>query len=182
MSNYNMDVFVEQLVKKKISTKDILIYVGIFLAGTVIIFAGIFLLLPLTGQFAISFFVLVGTIFGAYYLLSRRNLEYEYAVTNGDVSVDKIINRKSRKRLTSFDAKTIEEMGKYAENAEKLKNRRVDKRIFASAYEDGRDSIYVIAQSKKTGLTLIVFNPDERVLDAIKPYVQRYLRNEFFGR
>lgn len=177
-----MDVFVEHMVKKKMSTKDILIFVGIVLAGTLLIFISVVFLLPLTGQFAIPFFILVGTIAGAYFLLGTRNLEYEYSVTNGDVSIDKIINRKSRKRMTSFECKNIEEIGKYAQNAEKLRNRRVDKRIFASSYDDGRDSMYVITQSKKTGLTLVVFDPDERVLDAIKPFMPRFLKNEYFGR
>lgn len=181
MSNYNMDVFVEYMVKKKMSTKDILIYLGALLGVLVLTMVSILFVLPLAG-ISIPFFILVGSIAGAYFLVGTRNLEYEYSVTNGDVSVDKIINRKSRKRLTSFDSKGIEEMGKYAPNAEKLKSRRVDKRILAGTYEDGRDSIYVIAQSKKTGLTLMVFDPDDRVLDAMKPFVPRHIRQEFYGR
>ena len=112
----------------------------------------------------------------------RAALEFEYSITNGDIAVDKIINRRSRKRLTSFDAKAIEEMGKYTENAQKLKGKRVDKTIFAAETDDGKDAWYIIAKSRKTGLTLLVFSPDERCIDAIKPFMDRRLKFEIFGR
>ena len=91
-------------------------------------------------------------------------------------------DRRSRKRLTSFDAKAIEEMGKYTENAQKLKGKRVDKTIFAAETDDGKDAWYIIAKSRKTGLTLLVFSPDERCIDAIKPFMDRRLKFEIFGR
>ena len=174
--NYQ-DVFVECMVKKRMSGKDYLIFLGIGLAGAALIFAGIIGFL-LTGVLSIAFFAFVGVIAGAYYLFSRRNIEFEYAVTNGDVSIDKIVSRRSRKRLTSFDSKDVEEFGDYAPKAEALKSRRVDKVIFASAYDDGHESKYVIAKSKKTGMTLIVFDPDERTVDAIKPFLPRQIRIE----
>ncbi len=173
------DVFVEYMVKKKIGAKDMLIAVGATFGGLILIFIGLILarFLPM-----LPFLVLCGSIYGVYKVISMRNLEFEYSVTNGDITVDKIMNRKSRKRLTSFDAKAIEEMGKYTENAQRLKNRRVDKTIFASEYDDGRDAWYIIAKSRKTGTTLLVFSPDERCIEAIKPFMDRRLRFEIFGR
>ena len=173
------DVFVEYMVKKKMSAKDILVAVGASIAGAIVIFIGLFFF---TVMPMIPFLVFCGAIYGVYKLISMRNLEFEYSITNGDISVDKIMNRRSRKRLTSFDAKAIEEMGKYTENAAKLKNRRVDKTIIASEYDDGRDAWYIIAKSRKTGLTLLVFSPDERCIEAIKPFMDRRLRFEIFGR
>lgn len=172
--NYQ-DTFVECMIKRRPCSKDYLIYMGIGLLGAAIVLLGVLGFL-LTGVMSIAFFALVGAIAGVYYLFTRRNLEFEYAVTNGDVSVDKIVNRRSRKRLTSFDSKDIEEMGEYAPNAAALKTKRVDKVINASKYDDGRDATYVIAKSKKTGLTLIMFSPDERTTEAMKPYLPRQIR------
>lgn len=173
------DVFVEYMVKKKLSGKDILICLGASVGGAVLAFLGLMLtpILPM-----LPFLVICGVIYGLYWVISSRSVEYEYSITNGDISVDKITNRRSRKRLTSFDAKAIEEMGKYTENAQKLRNKRVDKTIFASEMEDGKDAWYVIAKSRKTGLTLLVFSPDERCIDAIKPFMDRRLKFEIFGR
>lgn len=173
------DVFVEHMVKKKIGVKDMLIVLGVSLLGALLIFASILFMSIMP---TIPFLVVCGVIYGAYKLISMRSLEYEYSITNGDISVDKIMNRKSRKRLTSFDAKSIEEMGKYTENAEKLKNKRLDKTIFACESDDGKDAWYVIAKSRKTGLTLLVFSPDDRCIDAIKPFMDRRLKFEIFGR
>ena len=47
-------------------------------------------------------------------------------------------------------------MGKYGECAE-VKGKRVDKTIFAAETDDGKDAWYIIAKSRKTGLTLLVF-------------------------
>lgn len=173
------DVFVEYMVKKKISAKDIAICLGASVLGVILVFIGLLLagFVPM-----IPFLVLCGVIYGLYWVISSRNIEFEYSITNGDISVDKIMGRKTRKRLTSFDAKAIEEMGKYAENEQKLRNKRVDKTIFAAETDDGKDAWYVIAKSRKTGLTLLVFSPNERCIEAIKPFMDRRLKFEIFGR
>jgi len=173
------DIFVEYMVKKKMGAKDIAISIGVSMLGALLIFVSI-LLAGVTPM--IPFIVICGVIYGVYWVISSRSVEFEYSVTNGDISIDKIINRKSRKRLTSFDAKAIEEMGKYTENEKKLRSRRVDKTIFASDTDEGKDAWYVIAKSRKTGLTLLVFSPDERCIEAIKPFMDRRLRFEIFGR
>ena len=177
-----MDVFVEYMIKKKLSAKDVAMMLGAVVLGCLLV-VGSFLL---TGIFGVPpmvpFFVLCGVIYGIYWVITSRSIEFEYSVTNGDISIDMILNRKSRKRLTSFDAKAIEEMGKYTENAQRLKERRVDKVIFASETDDGKDAWYVIAKSRKTGLTLLIFSPNEKCIEAIKPFMDRRLRLEIFGR
>ena len=102
-----MDVFVEQIVKKKASGMDYLIYLGVIIAAIILITLSM-LFIP-----ALTIMVLAGAIFGAYYLITMRDLEFEYSFTNGDLTVDKIMHRRSRKRLISFDVHTVEEMGKY---------------------------------------------------------------------
>ena len=173
------DIFVEYMVKKKIGPKDILICLGASVLGAVLLFVGLMLtpILPM-----IPFLVLCGVIYGLYWVISSRSVEFEYSITNGDIAVDKITNRRSRKRLTSFDAKAIEEMGKYTENAQKLRGKRVDKTFFATETDEAKDAWYVIAKSRKTGLTLLVFSPVERCIDAIKPFMDRRLKFEIFGR
>ena len=54
----------------------------------------------------LTMLVALGAGFGGYKLLTMRLLEYEYSLTNGFVAVDKIMNRSSRKRMTSFECST----------------------------------------------------------------------------
>lgn len=168
-----MDIFVEQIVKKKLSGKDYLIAVAVTVVGLALIVLSF--LIP-----AISIFVIAGVIFGAYYLISSRNLEFEYAVTNGDITVDKIICRRKRKRVVSVDAHDIEEIGKF--NPELLKSKSNFKPLFAAETDSGEGSWYFCAHSAKQGSVLVVFDPDEKTLSAIKPFIPRQVAFVAFGR
>ena len=104
------DVFIERMVKKKFDTKDILIIVGIVLA--VMVLMPILLLLSMQyGLFMIGLLAAAGLVFGGYKLLTMRMLEYEYSLTNGYISIDKIMNRSSRKRMTAFECSSAEHIG-----------------------------------------------------------------------
>ncbi|WP_099205992.1 DUF6106 family protein [Scatolibacter rhodanostii] len=172
------DVFIERMVKKRTGGKDIAIFVLIFLAVIALGFATL-LFLP---NPSIVFFVVIAASYGGYKLISMRNLEYEYSLTNGYVSVDKIMNRASRKRLTTFECKDIEDMGEYEKNKARLENRQVQTKLFVSEYSDGQGAWYVIVNTKKTGKTLLIFSPDEDLLEAVKKFMPTHLRFELFGR
>lgn len=167
------DVFAEQMIKKPLTWKDILLFLGYTLVGGAIIFYVNYSFGPVA-----SFFLIAGLFVGLYYIYSWKNLEFEYSITNGEVTIDKIMDKKSRKRLTSFDCSNVEEYGVYAKEAQRLKNRTFDTKIFASFYEDGRNSMYIVAKSKKTGFTLIVFNPNERIDKAIIEFLPKHLKHE----
>lgn len=176
------DVFIERMIKKKFETMDMLILLGIVVAMIVVVFIGFivgFFIFPFP---MLAFLVALGAGFGGYKLLTMRLLEYEYSLTNGFVAVDKIMNRSTRKRMTSFECSSAEDIGEYQKNEARLKNQSFDARVFATQYSDHRDSWYMIVRSGKTGKTLVVFDPDEEFLDAVKKYIPRPLKFEKFGR
>ena len=169
-----MDVFIEQIIKKRFGPKDYLTVTASILGGL----AAILLSWIFVASFASIVFIAVCV--GEYYLISSRNLEFEYSVTNGDISMDKIINRRSRKRMISIDAHDIETMGKY--NSEEHRQKSYDARIFVSENDDGRDAWYFTGHHQKKGNVLVVFNPEEKVLLAIKPFLSRQVSLNAFGR
>ena len=173
------DTFVEQIVKKKLNGKDYMIMLGLSLAAAVVLFLAVAFLGSYIG-IPMLIMLAVGIFYGYYKLITMRNLEFEYSFTNGDLTIDKIINRQRRKRLTSFDVTTVEEMGKY--DAAKLEHRNFDKRMFVGTDESGKNCWYVACRGPKTGHLLLVFEPEERVLEAMKPYLQRQVRVDAFGR
>ncbi len=176
------DVFIERMIKKKFESTDMLILVGIILGIIVAVLIGFvvgFLIVPFP---MLTMLVALGAGFGGYKLMTMRLLEYEYSLTNGYVAVDKIMNRSSRKRMTAFECSTAEDIGEYVQNEARLKNQSFDARIFATEYSDHRDAWYMIVRSPKTGKTLVVFNPDEEMLEAIKKFIPRPLKFEKFGR
>lgn len=179
--NYEKDVFIECMVKRKFSYKDWLIWIGIVIGGSALVYLG-FYLGQLTMLLAAPFFIIVGVIAGAYYLFTRRNVEFEYAVTNGDVSVDKIINKRSRKRLASFDCKDVMEYGEFDFSNGKLKNAGVEKSVVASVNENGAGSKYLITKTKKGQNILLLFDPDERTEEAMRPFMPQHIRAEMMKR
>lgn len=169
-----MDFFVEQLVKKKKSAGQILAIVGTVLLALVLLAISI-LLIQFTG--AISMLIVVGVFYGAWYLLTAQNIEYEYCVTNGDIDIDRIVAQRKRKRIVSVSGKKIESAGRYV--PEKWVGRPMDRTVIA-APSDREDNLYYFTyHSKKRGHTLVVFQPDERVKNSLYEGLPKLVQLDF---
>lgn len=160
-----MDIFVEQIVKKKFGGKDYAIVALTVFLGLVILFICMAFFPPAL------FLALVGVCAAAYFIITSRNLEFEYSVTNGDLTIDKIVNRRKRKRVVSLDLHNVEEMGKYSAEAHRSKS--YAKRYMTAQTDDGRGGWYLCARQPQTGNVLVVFDPEEKVLNAVKPFLPR---------
>ena len=168
-----MDIFTEQLIQKKMGPKDYAIIATTILGGIILVVVS--MLVPM-----ISFLVLIGVCFGAYYLITSRSVEFEYSVTNGSITIDKVISKRKRKRVLSVEAHDIEDMGRF--KPETARSKSGFKPVFASEYDDGRDAWYFCAHTAKDGNVLVVFDPDEKVLGAIKTFMPRQVAFVVFGR
>lgn len=168
-----MDIFVEQLVKKEKKLRDRLITVCIILCVVLLPFACIALAFITNIYYFImvAFFVLIAAVYGAWYFITAQNIEYEYSVTNNNLTVDKVIAKRKRKRIVSFDIKKIEEMGRFDDKD--YEKRKYDKLLFASATDFGEDVYAAAFYIEKYGKCLLLFSPNEKVLEAMRPYLKR---------
>ena len=73
-----MDMFIEKIVRKRKSIVDML-YILLIIVAVIILG---YLLAIFVPQF--STILIVGLLYLAYILISKLNIEYEYALTNGD--------------------------------------------------------------------------------------------------
>lgn len=164
-----MDVFIEHLVKKRPTTGDRLKIVGLCLAAVLLILL-LFILSGLLRPLAMFVLLLVaGVIYGWWKLLNSFRVEYEYALTNGEMDVDKIIAQSRRKRLVTVNLRNIELMapvhgGKSAEYG----SARVAQTIDASVSPNDADAWFILFQKENSGLTRLVFTPDERIIEGAK--------------
>lgn len=124
------------------------------------------------------FVALIGEVFGAYKLSSKFNIEYEYALTNGYFDVDKIIAKSKRQRVLSTTCREFESFGRY--DAKDHANKNYKTRIIACT-ENADGQWYAAVNTKDTGYTLVVFTPNERVINALKKYVPRQVAGNAFG-
>ena len=163
-----MDTFVEQIVVKKKTGKEIAIITGILLAA-VIVAVVLFILL-----FVSSFLLDILLCYGAWWLITSQNVEYEYSLTNGDIDIDQITARRKRKRVVSVAGSKVESAGIYDPAA--FVGRKFDRMVMAapSPYDEG--VWYFTYRSKKNGSTLVLFQPDERVLSAFQESLPKLLQ------
>lgn len=103
-----MDVFMEYMVKKQKDGKDMAVIGGIVALGLFITLAVFYLILYFGAQgvsfaFSLGFILVVFMWYGAWVLITRRNIEWEYILTNSALDIDKIMAKKGRKRVLSVD-------------------------------------------------------------------------------
>ena len=152
-----MDSFFEQIVKKKKGAAEWAIIVSVIVAAAVL------LLLALRFLGSLIIIAAVGILYGAWWLATTQNVEFEYCVTNGDIDVDKIIARRKRVRLVSVAGRKIRALAPYDPQKPLGKFQRTVM-VAPSLNEDGL--WYFTYHSKKNGDTLVIFMPDDRVLSA----------------
>lgn len=163
-----MDIFVEKIVAKKKDTMDRLFVFGSILLGIVVVFALPFI--PLVNNFTMLFVVAVA--FGAYWLITSRNIEYEYIVTNGELDVDMIVSRRKRKRIFSAHSRDFNVVAKVNSPQYEQEGKGVGKRINAVSSVDSPE-VYFTTLNYKGEKTILFFEPDKRMLDAFKTYIPR---------
>ncbi len=173
-----MDTITEQIVERKKSTVDYITMVLISL-GFLLVFVFLFVL---ARRYAVLFNILFFVVFGIGYLLWKLlmsfNVEYEYSVINGEIDIDKIISKRKRKRIVSFSAKNIETFKKYTGNNGQKNFRKV---IFAGSDPKSPNLWCCAFKDRAFGNTLLIFEPNEKVLQAIKPYLPRLVASDAFG-
>lgn len=163
-----MDTFVEQIIYRK-KTKTQVALAALIMALTSILVVMLFLFLR-----SLAFVLMLPLGWLMWWLLSGMNIEYEYCITNGDIDVDRIVARRKRERVVSVALKKVESAGRY--EPEKWQGRQVDRLVFAAPSEKEEDLYYFSYRSKKRGYTLVVFQPNERVMEAFVKSLPRLIQ------
>ena len=157
----------EQLVKRPMTTHD-RTKKALIMTGSVIIAVVIFAVLGVfvTNWFALEIgaLLLVGLVWGGWLLAGRLNVEYEYIIVGGEMSVDKIFNKKSRKTLCSLQLRTAEGF---------FKGERTPDDAFVIDVCGSGEKYTIEYSDPDRGHTALIFTPDERTLELLKPYLPR---------
>lgn len=166
-----MDVFNEHMVRRRISAAQVVL-MSLIILGAVIIGAVAFLFVPTVGAF-----IVVGMGYLAYWLLSRFFIEYEYIVTNGIMDVDRITSRKRRKRVIICDCRDCEiiapvPLGPGDQHIREYETPSVNHKVDCSSGVKER-AYFLLFTHKKHGKTRLIFDPNEKMLNAFKLYIPR---------
>ena len=161
-------MYAEYLVKRKKNIFDFIITFLIIFAGitaTLSLFG--FLFLQLYGMFAFLGIALVWYI--VYLVISSRNIEYEYCITDGILDIDMITAKRKRKTLASIIVSQAEIIAPASiEYVEQFNKTGVVSKIDASMKNSKIMDYFIIFINKNGQVTRLVFTPDEGVLNMIK--------------
>lgn len=172
------DVFIEYLVKRRNTPRTTLAKAGI-VAAAILVSGACFTFSGMLGAFSmIGILLAAGAIYGGYYLITSMDMEFEYAVTNGEMDIDRIIAQRKRRRLISVNCRQVEAFGRY--HAAEHANKEYQTKIMACDSPDSPELWYCAARVKDKGLTLVVFNANEKMLNGIKPFLPRPVMHEAF--
>ena len=103
---------------------------------------------------------------------SQMNIEYEYAVTNGDLDIDTIINQDKRKQLFSVNCKEFEVVAKVdsPQYTDKIKSCKNVKDY--SSRKKGSEVWFIFMKQDRKDLVLL-FEPSSRMIDNFAMYIPR---------
>lgn len=172
-----MDNFAEQLVAKNETSSDRVRRIAMIVCGVFFTIMLAALSILQLGNSIVSFMGLilaVATGYGTYYFVQSSYVEYEYAFTNGELDIDKIIAKKKRIEMISADVRKFTAFGKYEDGMEESEDMTV---VFASDNIASHE-YYADFQHDEYGATRLVFVPDERMLEYIKKALPSKLRNQ----
>ena len=162
--------FVEQLVKKKKTGKDIALLAGLWVMAFLIATALLYFAFGLTAQsgnstpVALAILLAVGVFFLAFRLSGNATVEYEYSAFEGELSVDKIVAKRKRTRVVQVAAKRVEQLSPIAARAEETG--KFD-RVVMAAPSEAEATWYVTYSGKKNGRTLVLFAPSDEFFEEL---------------
>lgn len=151
------EFYIEQLVQKKVTLKDVL------LRGVILGLAVTSLFLSLT--FMPYLMLLTVVMFFLTNLMFRRtNLEYEYLCLNGDLDIDKVIAKSKRKQVISVKMEEVEWIMP-TNHPEAQKFNQLKTIDCSSKDQNGNCYKMIILQDRKK--TAVIFEPNESILEAM---------------
>lgn len=161
-----MDIFCEFIVRHKKSIKDYLIMAGADIAAMILVFA---VILFYNYTFGFGFFIIAAIIYGAYILIRSRFVEYEYALTNNELDIDKIMAKKKRKHILTVDFKQTEicaavNDGNYS--SEYNNTASLTKTYDFTGICDY--DVYFADFNTGSGRIRILFNPNDKMKDSLR--------------
>lgn len=153
------DLYLEELVKRKWTTKDRAVRI-LLIALTVILILGAFFV-----QY-ILVFPAIAICIADIFIFPRFNIEWEYQYVNGELDVDRIINKAKRKRRESIDLDRVEIIAPaVSHHLDYYNNNRNLKEVNYTSNDPEREKqVYAMIVADENSLKKVLFEPTEKML------------------
>lgn len=148
------DFYTEQLVKKQPDMKDLATKIGLvalFIVSVLIVF-----------MFPLGLLLPVIVIVFDVIMFRRLNVEYEYLYVNGDLDIDKIMNRSRRKKMFTMNVSELELLAP-ADAPELRQYRNLKTADYCSGTGQARQYALIVADHGE--MKKIIFEPNDTILE-----------------
>lgn len=152
------EVFVEQIIKRKISGSGLLLR---FLSILIVLLS--LLLVFFLGMLGITITVLLCYL--TYLCWTYTSIEYEYSFLNGELTIDKIMGQRKRKTVDTFDIKQAEIVAPSSSDEVMRVVRNIKTIDYSSGYRS--NNLYSIIINAGAGAVQVMIEPDEKVIEAM---------------
>ena len=110
--------------------------------------------------------------------MKTLKVEYEYAFLSSTLRIDKIIAKRKRRPILKVDVKQFDDFFPY--NDKEMDKRRFNKVYHASGKEFSEENYVASFRSEAKGKCALIFTPNEKLLEGMKPYFDNELRKKLF--
>ncbi len=168
------DVFSEVLVKRKVTTGNIIVRVicGIITFLIAVLFVlGFFAALPGLFIFAVIIIVI------EYFIIRFQKVEYEYIFTSGDLDFDQLSGDFRRKRKLSVTFESLEVLA--PEGSHWLDGfQHGDYKVYDFSSRDKSKKRYIYVGSGDKGRIKVIFEPSEKMIQNMYNYSPSKVKKE----
>lgn len=175
-----MDAFCEQVVKRKSGAKQKVLS-GMLIAFFALIelfFIFVYLIVPQAFWLMFTLIVAIVAVVVLTLALPRINkVEFDYSVMGNNFYIDKVVDKKNRKKLLKIEISTIEDMGKIEGD-----NVPADKYARTKDCSSGNmeESYYCVYRESGRGKCLLIFSPNQKIIEGMRPHMTREMVVKFF--
>lgn len=152
------EVFVEQIVKRRISISGILLrmlFIFLTLAGL--------MSMMILGMLGFTIAILLGM--QTYLVWAYTSVEYEYSFLNGEFFCCKIIGQRKRKSIANYDIKEAEIVAPLVSDAVVRASGNAIIKDYST--RTNNNDVYAMIINNSNGKLKVVFEPNEKVLEAM---------------
>lgn len=177
------DVYLEYLIKRKPSGKQIAAKVALIVGASLITLILLYLMLvfgmivsPAMRQmvFTIGPLLILGAWYGMYLVNNMLNIEFEYILTNSELDIDKVLAKKGRKSFVSFDFKDITICAPVDDDMHNsdYKNIKPDK-IYDAIGNAAIGYVYFVDYIDNNQRVRVLFQPTSKMVEMARRYNPR---------
>ena len=174
-----MEGFIEQVVKRANKPKNLIIKIlSIILIITVPLVCCMLAYVITPYMIYVGLFLFIAGIYIVWYAFTSQKVEYEYSVSGKELEISKIISLRKRKKVCKVQLSEIEKLEKGEKSVDGI---RFTKTIFAARDIDkDSENFYAVFNSPAYGRCLLIFSPNDMILQGMKPHLNKDLVLKLF--